>query len=165
MHRTLAAGLLAIVGSIGSIGLASCSVGGSSGFVTRSNRTCADATKTIVALKAPRDPQAALAYALDRYVQVEHAVSTLTDSSLPGGADGRDLRDRWLRPARASLRTADTSLNRLRDAVRDSDRGGVSAAFAAAAEAGTSGVDTALLRGRALSACATLFTPSAPTLA
>jgi hypothetical protein len=165
MHRALAAGLLTIVLSIGSIGLASCSLGGSSGFVTRSNHTCADATKTIEALKSPRDPHAALAYALDRYVQVEHAVSTLTDSSLPGGAVGRDLRDRWLRPARASLRTADTSLNRLRDAVRDGDRNGVSSAFAAAAEAGTSGVDTALLRERALSACATLFTPSAPTLA
>jgi len=162
MHRTLAAGLLAIVLSIV---LASCSIGASSGFVARSNRTCADATKTIVALKAPRDPQAALAYALDRYVQIEHAVSTLTDSSQPGGADGRALRDRWLRPARASLRAADSSLNRLRDAVRDGDRGGVSSAFAVAAVAGTSGVDIALLRERALSACATLFTPSAPTLA
>ena len=164
MHRALAAGLLTIVLSIGSIGLASCSLGGSSGFVTRSNHTCADATKTIEALKSPRDPHAALAYALDRYVQVEHAVSTLTDSSLPGGADGRDLRDRWLRPARASLRTADASLNRLRDAVHDGDLDGVSSAFAAAAEAGTSGVDTALLRTRGLDACSTLFTPAPRSL-
>lgn len=146
------------------VALAGCSIGGSSGWVHRSNHTCAAANKTIAELKAPHDPKAALAYALDRYVAVEHAVSTLTDSVLPGGAVGRDLRDRWLRPARASLRAADTDLRRLRTAVRAGDRTGASVAFGAATTAGTSRVDTALLRTRGLGACATLFTPAPRSL-
>jgi hypothetical protein len=98
----LAAGLLALT-------LAGCSSGGS-GYVSRSNHTCAETRKTIGKLKPPADPKAGLAYALDRYVAVEKAVSTLTDSSLPGGPTGRDLRDRWLRPARTSLETGDADL-------------------------------------------------------
>lgn len=141
---------------------AGCSVGRPSGFVARSNDTCATATKTVSALKKPSDPRAALAYALDRYTALEHAVSTLTDSSLPGGPAGRDLRDSWLRPARASLRTGDDDLSRLRDAVRRHDDAGAALAFGSAALAGTSGVDTTLLRARGLIKCATLFTPAAP---
>ena len=58
---------------------AGCSVGRPSGFVARSNDTCATATKTVSALKKPSDPRAALAYALDRYTALEHAVGR------PGG--------------------------------------------------------------------------------
>ncbi len=83
--------------------LAGCTVGRPSGFTARSNDTCRDATKVIDALHVPRDPITALGYALDRYTAVERAVSTLTDSSLPAGQRGRELRERWMRPARASL--------------------------------------------------------------
>ena len=141
-----------------------CSVGRPSGFVARSNDTCATATKMVNALKKPSDPGAALAYALDRYTALEHAVSTLTDSSLPGGPAGRDLRDSWLRPARASLRTGDDDLTRLRDAVRRHDDASAADAFGSAAMAGTSGVDTTLLRARGLTKCAALFTPAAPAV-
>lgn len=156
MRRVLAAGLLAIT-------VAGCSSGGS-GYVSRSNHTCADARKTITGLKAPADPKAGLAYALDRYTAIEHAVSTLTDSSLPGGSTGRDLRERWLRPARASLEAGDHELSQLRDAARAGDRATASSAFTAATAAGTAGVDTALLRSRSLSTCAALFTASAPAV-
>jgi hypothetical protein len=142
--------------------LAGCSVGQPSGFVARSNDTCSTAAKVVDALKAPHDPKAALEYALDRYTAVEHAVSTLTDSSLPGGQAGRALRERWLRPARASLRAGNDELGLLRDAVRHRDGAGTAAAFGSAATAGTAGVDTALLRAKGLTRCATLFTPAAP---
>ncbi len=142
--------------------VAGCSVGQPTGFVARSNDTCTTATKVIDALKAPRDPGAALAFALDRYTALEHAVSTLTDSSLPGGQSGRELRERWLRPARASLRGADDELARLRAAVRRRDGAAAKVAFGSAAMAGTSGVDTTLLRTRGLTRCATLFTPNTP---
>lgn len=154
MRRVLAIGLLAIT-------IAGCSSGGS-GYVSRSNHTCAETRKTISKLKAPTDAKAGLAYALDRYVAVEQAVSTLTDSSLPGGSAGRDLRDRWLRPARASLEAADADLNKLRDAARSGDRSAASSAFTAASAAGTAGVDTGLLRSRSLTTCAELFTASTP---
>lgn len=157
MRRVLAAGLLALT-------LAGCSSGGS-GYVSRSNHTCAETRKTIGQLKPPADPKAGLAYALDRYVAVEKAVSTLTDSSLPRGSTGRDLRARWLRPARASLETGDSDLNRLRDAARDGDRSAASSAFTTAATTGTAGVDTDLLRARSLTTCAELFTPSTPAVA
>ena len=157
-------GLALLAAPIAAVALVGCSASSPSTFAAHGNRTCADTTKTITALRTPRDPRAALAYALDRYVALEHAVSTLTDSSLPGGTVGRELRTRWLRPARASLRAADASLNRLRDAARAGDRAAASAAFATAATAGTAGVDTSLLRTRALITCAGLFTPSTPDL-
>jgi hypothetical protein len=161
----LRSGLAALVAAAALAGCAAgCSVGGSSGWAHRSEHTCADANKTITKLKAPGDPKAALAYALDRYVAVEHAVSELTDSTLPGGAVGRDLRTLWLAPARASLKAADVDLRRLRTAVRAGDRTGASVAFGAATTAGTSGVDTAVLRTQGLSACATLFTPAPHSL-
>jgi len=139
--------------------LAGCTVGRPSGFTARSNDTCRDATKVIDALHVPRDPVTALGYALDRYTAVERAVSTLTDSSLPAGQRGRELRERWMRPARASLEAAGDELLRLRDAVRRHDDGAVAQAFADASDAGTHGVDTTLLRTRGLTDCATLFTP------
>jgi len=156
LRRILAAGLLAFT-------VTGCSSGGS-GYVSRSNHTCAETRKTIGQLKPPADPKAGLAYALDRYVAVEKAVSTLTDSSLPGGPTGRDLRNRWLRPARASLKTGNADLKQLRDAARDGDRSAASSAFTAASAAGTAGVDTDLLRARSLTTCAELFTPSTPAV-
>ncbi len=153
---------LVAVAAVAAVAVAGCSVGQPTGFVSRSNDTCATATKVVDALKAPRDPGAALAYALDRYTALEHAVSTLTDSSLPGGKSGRDLRERWLRPARASLRAGDDEMARLRDAVRRRDDAAAAVAFGSAAMAGTSGVDTTLLRTRGLIKCATLFTPNTP---
>ncbi len=141
------------------VALTGCTVGRPSGFTARSNDTCRDATKVIEALHAPRDAVTALGYALDRYTAVERAVSTLTDSSLPAGQRGRELRERWLRPARGSLEAAGAELLRLRDAVRRHDNGAVAPAFADASEAGTNGVDTTLLRARGLTDCATLFTP------
>jgi hypothetical protein len=139
--------------------LTGCTVGGPTGFTARSDHTCREATNAIGALDAPHDAVTTLAYALDRYTAVERAVSTLTDSSLPAGQRGRELRERWLRPARASLEAADDELLRLRDAVRHRDDGAVAQAFADAAEAGTQGVDTTLLRARGLTDCAALFTP------
>jgi hypothetical protein len=55
-------------------------------------------------------------------VIVEKAVATLIDSPLPDGQSGRELRNRWLQPARTSLGTATVELERLRQAVRRSDR-------------------------------------------
>lgn len=138
--------------------LAGCTVGRPSGFSARSNDTCRDATAVIDALDAPHDAVSTLGYALDRYTAVERAVSTLTDSSLPAGQRGRELRERWLRPARASLQAAGDELSRLRDAVRHDDDGAVAQAFADASEAGTAGVDATMLRAQGLTDCAALFT-------
>jgi hypothetical protein len=141
------------------VALTGCTVGRPSGFTARSNDTCRTATKAIGALAAPHDQAAALAYALDRYTAVELAVSTLTDSSLPAGRRGRELRERWLRPARASLQAADDELTQLRDALRRHDRATAARAFASASVSGTDGVDTSLLRTQGLTDCATLFAP------
>ena len=89
--------------------LASCAVGRPSGFTARSNAICADASAAITKLSAASDPSAALRYALDRYVIVEKVVATLTDSPLPDGQTGRELRDRWLEPARTSLKLSSPS--------------------------------------------------------
>jgi hypothetical protein len=143
-------------------GLTSCAVGQPSGFTARSNATCASASAAIAKLAAASDPPAALRYALDRYVIVEKAVSTLTDSSLPNGQLGDELRDRWLRPARASLATATTTLEDLRQAVRHGNRDAAASAFAAAVITGAAGVDAGYLRSQRLDRCAALFTPAIP---
>jgi hypothetical protein len=145
--------------------VAGCEVGQPSGFTARSNATCSAAITSIAALPAPADPAAGLRYALDRYVIVEKAVATLTDSSLPGGDTGDDLRVRWLRPARASLGGATTRLEALRQAVRAADTAAATEAFRAAVVTGTAGVDTGYLRERGLERCATLFTAVAPSTA
>ncbi len=142
--------------------LASCAVGRPSGFTARSNATCADASAAIAKLSAASDPSAALSYALDRYVIVEKAVATLTDSRFPDGQTGRGLRDRWLEPARTSLGTATVELERLRQALRRSDRDGSAGAFASAVVTGTVGVDAGYLMAQQLDKCAALFTPAVP---
>lgn len=142
--------------------LTACAVGRPSGFTARSNATCGDASAAIAKLSAGSDPSAGLRYALDRYVIVEKAVATLTDSRLPGGQTGRELRDRWLRPARTSLATATAQLESLRQAVRRSDREASAGAFASAVVTGTVGVDTEYLTAQRLDKCAALFTPTVP---
>jgi len=155
-HRTVA--LCALVVTI----LTSCAVGRPSGFTARSNATCADAAAAITKLSAASDPSAALRYALDRYVIVEKAVATLIDSPLPDGQTGRELRDRWLQPARTSLGTATVELERLRQAVRRSDRDASASAFTSAVVTGTVGVDAGYLTAQRLDKCAALFTPTVP---
>jgi hypothetical protein len=144
---------------------AGCSVGRPAGFMSRSNQTCADADQAIMALANPDDPSAALRYALDRYVIIEKAVATVTDASLPGGATGRDLRSRWLRPARASLARGRAELEDLRQAVRGGHPGAARPAFEVAVVTGTAGVDTGYLHEQRLDRCATVFTPLVPDVA
>jgi len=154
--RTTALSLLAITT------LAGCVVGQPSGFTARSNATCGHASAAITKLRAASDPSAALRYTLDRYVIVEKAVATLTDSRLPDGQTGRELHDRWLQPARTSLGTATVELERLRQAVRRADRDAAASAFASAVVTGTVGVDAGYLLAQRLDKCAALFTPSVP---
>jgi hypothetical protein len=154
--RATALGLLAITT------LAGCAVGQPSGFTARSNATCGHASAAITKLRAASDPSAALRYTLDRYVIVEKAVATLTDSRLPNGQTGPELRDRWLQPARTSLGTATVELERLRQAVRRADRHAAASAFASAVVTGTVGVDAGYLLAQRLDKCAALFTPSVP---
>ncbi len=145
-----------------------CAVRRPTGFTGRSDSFCSDAMKVIAGLSAPTEPAKQLQYALDRYTAVEKAVSELTDSSLPGGSAGDQLRARWLRPARASLTDGRAALVRLRTAVNavspaDRDRTTSASSSAAAFELtqaiGTQGVDVGLLRAHGLTQCAALFTP------
>lgn len=128
-------------------------------FTARSNSFCSDALTAIAKLPTPTSPLQKMQYATDRYTIVEKAVSELTDSSLPSGANGAALRDHWLRPARASLDAGRATMTTLRDAVHSGDTAATGPAFAATRSVGTAGVDTDLLRARGLDRCAVLFTP------
>jgi hypothetical protein len=139
--------------------LAGCAVGRPTGFTARSNSFCADGTRSIAALKQPTDPLMQMQYATDRYTAVEHTVSELTDSNLPGGSIGAQLRSGWLRPARASLVAGRVTLEQLRTAVNAGDPAAATTAFIRAEAIGTQGVDTSLLSARGLSDCVHLFTP------
>jgi hypothetical protein len=144
--------------------LAGCDLGHPGGFVARSNSYCAGSTKQISALKTPATPKEQLQYATDRYAIVEHLVSVMTDSSLPGGTDGSTLDDDWLRPARASLTEGRSVLADLRTAVDRKNGADASAEFGQSLAIGTQNVDTGVLRSRGLADCAKVFEPtSKPT--
>ncbi len=147
------AGLLIVAALL----LAGCAVGRPSGFAGRSNSFCSDAVTAIAALSKPTTPKQQLQYATDRYTAMDKTISELTDSALPGGDLGSELRTKWLRPARASLTAGRATLGELRDAVR----GGSSStsAYARTQLIGTEGVDTDLLTQQHLTTCARLFTP------
>ena len=134
-----------------------CTVGRPMAFTARTNSFCSDAVTGIAKLAEPTSPIEQMQYAMDRYTIVEKAVSELTDSRLPGGTSGQQLRERWLRPARAALDRGRTALQDLRDAVHAHDVGAATTEFAAARSVGIEGVDTALLSAKGLGRCATLF--------
>jgi hypothetical protein len=140
--------------------LSGCAVGRPTGFTARSNSFCSDTNRQLAALKVPTTPKAHLQFATDRYTALEHLVSELTDSSLPGGSAGQQLRVDWLRPARSSLRTGRTVLADLRTAVRAGDNSAVVSAFVESNAVGTAGVDLELLRSRNLTTCVRSFTPT-----
>ncbi len=142
--------------------LAGCDLGHPGGYVARSNSYCEQTSTQIAKLDAPTTPKKQLQYALDRYTLVERLVSEMTESNLPGGQEGRDLKSRWLHPAEVSLVDGRSALTDLRSAVEADDRARADAAFDRADAIGTRGVDAALLEERGLARCATLFTPGAP---
>jgi hypothetical protein len=141
-----------------------CACGDSTGFTERTEHTCATAATSIDALARPATPADGLRYALDRYSAIELAVSTVTDSRLPTGTAGAELRARWLRPARASLGSGWSDLSALQRAVHDGQAPAAATAFTAAAQAGAVSVDTGLLSADGLPTCAALFgsPPAAP---
>jgi hypothetical protein len=154
--------LLALLALVGLLALSACAVGRPQAFTARSNSFCSDALRTITSLKTPSTPLTQIQYATDRYTALERAVSELTDSSLPGGGRGGELRDQWLRPARSSLKQGRQPLLALKNAVHADDASAAATAFRAARIVGTAGVNTSLLRSNGLVTCATLFTPTAP---
>lgn len=141
--------------------LTGCDVGRPTSFTGRTNSFCSDTVQQISALKPPLTPKAHLQFATDRYTAVEHLVSELTDSSLPGDTAGQQLRSLWLRPARTSLTAGRTVLAELRSAVLADDSASITSTFSASNAIGTAGVDLALLRSRGLTTCARAFTPTA----
>jgi hypothetical protein len=146
---------------IAAAALGGCDLGHPGGFTARSNSYCAETRSAISALSTPNTAKARLQFATDRYGYVERLVSELTDSSLPGGAAGAELDDRWLHPARASLLSGRTVLADLRTALKDPAAATVdSTAFTRSLAIGTENVDTALLRSRGLTRCASAFEPT-----
>jgi hypothetical protein len=152
---------LVVLLAAGAVLLAGCDVGQPSGFTARSEFFCRQTSTQIEDLKRPATPKAQLQFATDRYTLVERLVSELTDSSLPDSSTGNELRERWLRPARASLVDGRNVLVALRTAANTGDRAAADVAFAQSLAVGTGAVDTALLRGQGLPDCAQVFAPTA----
>jgi hypothetical protein len=153
-------GVVAVCAAVAGALLTGC--GDSTNFAQRTDDTCAHAMTTIAGLGAPSDPRAGLKYALDRFGAMDLAVSTVTDSALPPGAEGDQLRQRWLQPARTSLARARPALAQLQVAVQHGDRVPAAAAFSAVAGAGTGSVDPEVLTSHGLPRCAALFGSPAP---
>jgi hypothetical protein len=154
----------AVVGALATVVLvpllAGCDLGHPGGFTAGSNSFCGAASKQIGQLARPTTPKAQLQYATDRYTVIEHLVSETTDSSLPGGTEGAQVRDHWLRPARASLVQGRSVLVALRDAANQHDVAGADVQFGHSLAIGTQDVDTSLLRTHGLTQCANVFEPT-----
>jgi hypothetical protein len=140
--------------------LGGCNLGHPGGFTAGSNAFCRQTSVAIAKLTRPSSPKAQLQYATDRYTLVERLVSEMTDSSLPGSTFGHQVRDEWLRPARASLVAGRSVLVDLRAAVNSHDAAAAAAQFEQSQAIGTHGVDTGLLRAHDLSDCAKVFQPT-----
>ena len=153
----MARGLVSVLAA--GLTLTGCAVGRPLGFAGRTDSFCGDALTTISKLAPPATLEDKMRFATDRYTAIERTVSELTDSSLPGGASGQQLRERWLRPARGSLQAGRAVLDQLRTAIQGHDTPAADRAFARSLSIGTDGVDDGLLRQRGLMTCATLFAP------
>jgi hypothetical protein len=140
--------------------LAACDLGHPGGFTAGSNSFCGAAAKQIGKLARPTSPKGQLQFATDRYTVIEHLVSEMTDSSLPGGSEGAQVRDHWLRPARTSLSDGRSILVALRSAANSRDVAVADTQFARSLAIGTDDVDTALLRAHGLTQCANVFSPT-----
>ncbi len=160
-HPTTAgAGLVAAL-----LVLSGCTLGQASSFTGRADDACAKASSAIRALDPPTDGVPALSYALDRYTDIERLVSEVAeDVGFPGGASGTALKQRWIAPARASLKAGLDELEALREAVRavPADHAAIASALAVAGRAGTGGVDVAYLAAHGLAACAATFSDPVP---
>jgi len=161
LRRSTKAWMLAALLALSSV--AGCAVGQPREFTARANQLCADVGRTVSDLQTATEGTEALRWSMTRYADIEHLVALLTDDpAIPGGGSGEALRNRWLRPARASLARGLDDLEQLRQAIRD-DPAAVGPALTASLRAGTTGVDTAYLERTGLPACAVTFTPIQPT--
>jgi hypothetical protein len=143
--------------------LSACTLGQASSFRGRAEASCRQIVTAASERALPKTNVDRLAYALDRYSDMDRVVAEVSsDISFPGGQNGRQLRDQWIDPARRSLRAGWDDLNRLREAIRSGPAGAIGPAYAAALQAGTVGVDRAGLRSDDLSTCATAFTAPSP---
>ena len=161
MRRSTKVWVLAALLALSSV--AGCAVGQPRGFTARANQLCADVGRNVSDLPTATQGNDALRWSMRRYTDFEHLVSLLTDDpAIPGGLSGEHLRDRWLRPARASLARGRDDLEDLRQAIRH-DPAAVGPALTASLRAGPAGVDTAYLDRAGMPACAVTFTATQPT--
>jgi hypothetical protein len=152
--------IVAALAAVGALTLTGCDFGHPGGFTARSNSYCRDTTTVIAKLVTPTSPKTQLQFALDRYTDIERLVSELTDATRPGGTEGDQLNQRWLRPARASLTDGRAVLAQLRSAANAGDRAGATTRFGESLAIGTVGVDAAYLRSVGLTDCADAFGPT-----
>jgi hypothetical protein len=161
MVRSTKVWVLAALLALGTV--AGCTVGQPREFAARANHLCAEVSRIVARLQPATEGTEALRWSMKRYTDIEHLVALLTDDpAIPGGASGEELRDRWLRPARASLVRGHDDLEDLRQAIHH-DPATVRPALTASLRAGTAGVDTAYLDRAGLDACALTFTATQPT--
>jgi predicted acylesterase/phospholipase RssA len=143
--------------------LAGCTAGTPRRFTDRADVLCGRVVRSLDRLAPAASGTPALVWASERHTYLEHLVAQLTDdSAIPGGTAGQDVRDRWLRPARASLVQGLVDLETLRQAIRHGTPAQVTAALGAALRGGSAGVDTGYLHSSGMASCATVFTAPTP---
>jgi outer membrane murein-binding lipoprotein Lpp len=161
VRRSTKVWVLAALLALGSV--SGCAVGQPRQFTARANQLCADVSRSVSNLQTATEGVEAMRWSMTRYTDMEHLVAQLTDdTNIPGGATGEELRNRWLRPARASLVTGRDDLEDLRQAIHH-DPATVEPALTASLRAGADGVDTAYLARVGLLECAVAFTATQPT--
>lgn len=143
------------------LALTSCDLGQPRNFTARTEKYCTAASRSITADIPVTDP---VAFAIDRFAAVDRVLVTVsTDRGFPGSTTGATLHSAWIVPARASLKAARPSLDRLRE-VADTPTVQRTRVFAVAARAGDGGVRISILRRLGLPQCAALFDQPVPRL-
>lgn len=125
-------------------------------FAADANKACEKSANRIAQLSTPADPQDAIGYAIDVYLEKDRLLTQLTRMRLPHD-DAAALRTRWLDPARQDLADLRPHLDAIRQAVRQRDSDRVRAELDALVRTSADGVDDALLSEHGLTHCREVF--------
>jgi hypothetical protein len=164
LGRRLRVAAAAVAAAATVTAVSACTLGEPASFSGRADQTCRRAVLSVGRLDNATTGTRALVFASERYAIIERVVTEIsTDVGFPDGARGRTLRSGWIDPARASLRAGLADLKTLAAAIDRAGTGVIPEALNSALTAGTSGVDTQLLRAEGMPWCASLFRASHTT--
>jgi hypothetical protein len=147
-------GLLLVIGSCAAL-LSACG-SSRSGFVSDANSECAKYQQRLDAKTPPKTTRQGIDYALNYFTDLDLAVTSLREMSLPGSEAGQ-IRQLWLNPAQHALAGFQSNLKVIRKASLADNSATVNRQLNELRHLGSKGVDAHYLESLGVSKCLPLF--------